>query len=457
MLLIARRRTEIRDGSGAVQDAIRFDEAARADAAVDFGHIVHRAPAGVLLPESTADVAAAIRWAGERGYRFAAHGTRHSVYGRAQVADGIVGDMTRLHAVQRVQGDRVTVDAGATWREVLAATLPYGLAPPVLPDYLDLTIGGTLAVGGVGGGISRFGVVADNVVELAVVTGRGEEWVCSPGRHPALFDAVRAGLGQVAVITRATVGLVAAPRNVRRFLLSYPSLATMLRDERLLTADDRFDAVQGAVVPGPRGAWIFRLDAVAGFSGSPPDDAVLLAGLSDDRPRAQPSTVPYLEYLSRLDALEQALRAQGLWSHPHPWLTTFVGDSAVEPVVDGELARLSPADLGPMGQVVVSAFAARPVRTPLLRLPADDLCYAVNLIRLPASGSAAEADRLVAANRAVYERIHAAGGTLYPVSALPMSPADWREHFGPAFPALAAARASHDPDGVLTPGYEVFP
>ncbi len=58
--------------------------------------------------------------------------------------------MTRLRTVRRVDGDRVTVEAGATWREVLAATLPHGLAPPVLPDYLDLTIGGTLAVGGVG-------------------------------------------------------------------------------------------------------------------------------------------------------------------------------------------------------------------------------------------------------------------------------------------------------------------
>jgi hypothetical protein len=37
-----------------------------------------------------------------------------------------------------------------------------------------------------------------------------------------------------------------------------------------------------------------------------------------------------------------------------------------------------------------------------------------------------------------------------------MSPADWREHFGPSFPALAAARSVHDPHGVLTPGYEVF-
>ena len=62
----------------------------------------------------------------------------------------------------------------------------------------------------------------------------------------------------------------------------------------------------------------------------------------------------------------------------------------------------------------------------------------------------------MAANRAVYERVRAAGGTLYPVSALPMSRDDWRKHFGPAFDRLSEAKQTFDPDHVLTPGYEVF-
>jgi cytokinin dehydrogenase len=68
-----------------------------------------------------------------------------------------------------------------------------------------------------------------------------------------LFDAVRAGLGQVAVITRATLKLIPAPEHVRRYVLTYPDLRTLLTDERLLAADQRFDAVQGAVLPTPTG------------------------------------------------------------------------------------------------------------------------------------------------------------------------------------------------------------
>ena len=72
-------------------------------------------------------------------------------------------------------------------------------------------------------------------------------------------------------------------------------------------------------------------------------------------------------------------------------------------MVGGELARLTPADLGQFGQVVLSPIRRQSITSPLLRLPSDGLCYAFNLVRIPATDDAAEAVRLVAANRAVYD------------------------------------------------------
>jgi FAD/FMN-containing dehydrogenase len=89
-------------------------------------------------------------------------------------------------------------------------------------------------------------------------------------------------------------------------------------------------------------------------------------------------------------------------------------------------------------------------------MPPDDLCYAFNLVRMPATGDASEASRLVDANKATYGRVKAAGGTLYPVSALPLSKSEWRDHFGLAFAHLDAAKQQYDPGGILTPGYDVF-
>jgi cytokinin dehydrogenase len=324
----------------------RFDRRSRAAAADDFGHLVHRPPAAVLLPGSDQDVATTIGWAARRGLAIAPRGASHSVYGRSQARDGIVIEMSRLRTVQKVVRDYVVVDAGATWSQVLAATLPQGLTPPVLTDYLELSVGGTLIAGGVSAMTSRHGVQADNVLEMDVITGTGEKVTCSPSRQPDLFDAVRAGLGQVGIITRATLTLVPAPRQIRRYQLIYGDLRSLLHDERLLSADDRFDAVQGAVLPTPAG-WTFRLEAVRAFSTDPPDDRSLLAGLSDERGHAQRSTLSYAAYLNRLSTLEQALRANGQWFFPHPWLTTFVGDAAVESVVGHELELLTATDLGP--------------------------------------------------------------------------------------------------------------
>ena len=250
-----------------VDGELRIDEATRAVAADDFGHMLHRTPEAVLLPASDHDVTSTLRWAAAGGRGVAPQGQSHSVYGRAQVHRGVVIDMTSLRTIHEVASDRVVVDAGAKWSEVLAATLPRGLTPPVLTDYLELSVGGTLVVGGVGGTTSRFGVQSDQVLAMDVITGTGRTVRCSPHRHPDLFDAVRAGLGQVGVIARATLALVPAPQQVRRVLLFYADLRTMLQDQRLLAEDDRFDAVQGAVLANPNGGWLFRLDAVAGFSG----------------------------------------------------------------------------------------------------------------------------------------------------------------------------------------------
>ena len=58
--------------------------------------------------------------------------------------------------------------------------------------------------------------------------------------------------------------------------------------------------------------------------------------------------------------------------------------------------------------------------------------------------------------KATYGRVKAAGGTLYPVSAFPISKGEWRDHFGSAFGQLDAAKRHYDPDEILTPGYDIF-
>ena len=187
-----------------------FSEAALSADADDFGHIVHNDPWAVLQPGDINDIVVMLRFCNEQGILAAPRGQGHATYGQAQVSGGLVIETATLDAI-RVGADSVEVEAGARWSSVLGATLPHGLTPPVLTDYLELSVGGTLSAGGVGGASPHYGAQVDNVLELEVVTGAGQRVVCSPERAPDLFHAVLAGLGQCAVLVRATLRLVPAP------------------------------------------------------------------------------------------------------------------------------------------------------------------------------------------------------------------------------------------------------
>src|ERR1043165_8191271 len=122
------------------------DEAVLSWAADDFGHIAHTRPTGVIRPGSVSEIQAALA----DGLRLRPRGEGHSTAGQAQIRHGVVVDMRGLNAVTVSDGHAVA-EAGARWSTVLATTLPLGLTPPVLTDYQELSVGGTLSVGGIGG------------------------------------------------------------------------------------------------------------------------------------------------------------------------------------------------------------------------------------------------------------------------------------------------------------------
>ena len=277
------------------------------------------------------------------GLKVAARGQGHSIYGRAMAGAGIVLDMKSMSAVHQVRSDHIVVDAGATWGTVLNATLAHGLTPPVLTNYLDLSVGGTLAVGGIGGTTYRYGMQTDNVLELHVVTGDGREVTCSASSNSDLFDAVRAGLGQCGVVTRATLRLMRAPARVRRFQLSYPDLRSLTADQRIALADGRFDhSCKAHLFLINPGGWQYQLEGVVFYDGhAAPDDKAVLAGLSDERGKAAITDLTYREEANAFARFENLLRSNGQWFNPHPWLLTYLRGSNAEQVVGDILNGLT--------------------------------------------------------------------------------------------------------------------
>ncbi|MFJ8331554.1 FAD-binding protein [Streptomyces sp. NPDC094437] len=428
-------------------------------AADDYGHHVHHRPLAVLRPGSVADVVAMIRFCNTHGLPIAPRGQGHGTFGQAQVDGGLVIETSTLAGIGPVTRDRtVTVGAGVKWSALAKATLAHGLTPPVFTDYLELSVGGTLAVGGLGGQTHQHGAQVDNVTALQVVTGAGEPLTCSPTRHADLFEATLAGLGQCSVIVGATLTLVPAPDTVRHYLLPYDDLETYLDDQRRLAEDRRFAYLEGQVTADASGAFSTAVLEAAAYgppAGPAPDDTALLDGLRHTASGAQISDVTYGDFLDRLAPTVAALKESGVWAYAHPWLNLLIPGDSVAATAGAVLADLTEADLG-AGLVLLYPLTGARLTTPLLRTPDDPMPYLLALLRAVPATDTAAVDRLLTANRKAYDTVAAAGGTQYPVGSLPFTRADWRHHYGAAWPQLAAAKATYDPKALLVPGRGIF-
>jgi FAD/FMN-containing dehydrogenase len=105
-----------------------------------------------------------------------------------------------------------TVAAGATWRDVLAAAAPHGLAglngSSTGVGVVGYTLGGGLPVLG-----RAFGWASERVRSMDVVTADGVLRRVDADREPDLFWALRGGKGNVGIVTAMTFELL----PLRRF------------------------------------------------------------------------------------------------------------------------------------------------------------------------------------------------------------------------------------------------
>lgn len=251
--------------------------------------------------------------------------------------------------------------------------------------------------------------------------------------------------------------LARAPERVRRFQLLYQDLATLTTDQRRVLAEDRFDQLQGAIIPEPGGGWRYQLEGAVYYDGnSAPEDGAVLASLSDDRSAAAVTDQSYRDDALAFAQLEALLRSKGYWFNPQPWLFSFLPGSQAEQIAGEILGGLSGAELGPFGRVTYYPMRTAAFHPPLLRLPDERITFPFNIVCIPSCNDAAKVEQAIARNRGLYDRIRGVGGVQYPVGALPMASEDWKAHFGSRWPPLHEARRRYDPNNSLTPGYNLF-
>ncbi|MGH3240163.1 MAG: D-arabinono-1,4-lactone oxidase [Spirillospora sp.] len=170
-------------------------------------------PHRVVSPRTAGEVATAVRSAADDGLTIRMTGTGHSFTGAA-VAEGVLlrpGGLTAVRSVDTASG-LVTVEAGLALHALNRVLDEHGLALANMGDIQEQTVAGALQTATHGTGRDAAGLVSQ-VAALELVLADGTVVTCSREERPALFDAARAGVGALGVVTAITW------RTVPAFLL----------------------------------------------------------------------------------------------------------------------------------------------------------------------------------------------------------------------------------------------
>jgi FAD/FMN-containing dehydrogenase len=118
-------------------------------------------------------------------------------------------DTSGLTNVIAVDPDARTADVAGmcTYENLVAATLPYGLSPLVVPQLKTITLGGAVTGLGIESASFRNGLPHESVLEMDVLTGTGEVLTASREQHADLFRAFPNSYGTLGYSVRLKIEL----------------------------------------------------------------------------------------------------------------------------------------------------------------------------------------------------------------------------------------------------------
>jgi len=163
--------------------------------------MIDRRPALIARCETEEDVALCVNFAREHEARFSIRGGGHNVAGSAIRDNAMMIDLSLMKSIEVDPSNRrVRVQAGATLGDLDRETQLHGLAVPV--GLVSATgIAGLTLHGGVGWLTRQYGLTADNLEAVELVTAEGKSMRASADENADLFWALQGGGGNFAAVT----------------------------------------------------------------------------------------------------------------------------------------------------------------------------------------------------------------------------------------------------------------
>lgn len=188
-------------------------------------------PLAVVLPRSTAEVAAVMRICHEEGVPVVPRGAGTSLAGGSlPTADSVVIGVARLTQVLEIDyANRfIRVQAGRTNLAVTGAVEAEGwFYAPDPSSQLACAIAGNIGMNSGGAHCLKYGVTTNNLLGVTMVLADGTVVTLGGAHHDAsgydLLGVVCGSEGQLGVVTEATLRILPKPEGARPILMGFSS------------------------------------------------------------------------------------------------------------------------------------------------------------------------------------------------------------------------------------------
>jgi glycolate oxidase len=304
-------------------------------------------PRAVVLPATTAEVAAVVSALHRSAMPFVARGAGTGLSGGAlPVADGVVVCLQRMRRIISIDeaNERVTVEPGVTNLEVSQAVAHLGFYYAPDPSSQQVcTMGGNVAENSGGAHCLKYGFTTHHVVAATFVTADGRiarlGHIAPDGPGPDLLGVIVGSEGTLGIVTEITLRILRRPETVDTLLAAFDS------------TDAAGEAVSRIIAAGVVPAAIEMMDRLtieaaeaAVAAGYPICDGLLLVEL--DGPAAEVAALsPAVEALCREAGAREIRRARDTHERAAMWRgrkAAFAAMGRVSPdyyVQDGVIPR----------------------------------------------------------------------------------------------------------------------
>ena len=212
-------------------DALITSEDERRPYETDALTAYRRMPLAVVLPSTTQEVAAVLRYCSEQGVPVVPRGAGTSLAGGAiPQEDAVVIGVSKMNRILEIDyANRVAkVQAGVTNLAVSGAVSADGFFyAPDPSSQLACSIGGNIGMNSGGAHCLKYGVTTNNVlgVTLVMLDGSvveiGGSHLDSPGYD--LLGLINGSEGQLGIVTEATVRILRQAEGARPVLFGFPT------------------------------------------------------------------------------------------------------------------------------------------------------------------------------------------------------------------------------------------